>query len=697
MPPPAPKDFFGRDGIVEEIVGRAEKLQSFALIGAGGIGKTSIALTVLDHGRIKERFVDNRRFISCDKFPASRVHFLARLSKVIGAGVEHPEDLASLRPALSSRDMFIILDNAESILDPQGTDAREISTMVKEMSNFKNLCLGITSRVFTVPPRCKRLRIPTLSMEAARDIFYSVYDDGERSNIVDNLLQRLDFHALSITLLATAASDNLWSYDRLAKEWDEHRVQALQTDYNESLAATIELSLNSPTFRKLGPNARDLLGVVAFFPQGVDEQNLDWLFPTIPDRQILFDKFCVLSLAYRSNSFVTMLAPIRDYLRPRDPRSSPILFSTRDCYFARLSVDLYPGKPGFGEAEWIKLEDVNVEHLLDSFTSIDTSGFNVWDPCAHFMEHLYWHKPRQTVLRSKIEGLPDDHRSKPRCLFELSQLLESVGLHKERKRLLTRALELSREQRDDSQAARILRTLSEANTWIFGLPKEGMEQAGEALEIYKRFGDTAGQAECSHNLAMCLLEDHQFDAAEDTLSSTIDALQESGQEFLLCRSHWVLGMVYDGKGEKEKAIEHFETALGIASPFNWQRELFLIHYYLAEVFCNQDEFDDAIAHLERAKSHAADDARNLGYVMERQASIWYEQCRLEDARLGASRALEIYEKLGAAQDVMDCRNLLQEIDIKQAIKSRSTSSEAGSSCEFSEPMLFPIPTNSVSF
>lgn len=35
--------------------------------------------------------------------------------------------------------------------------------------------------------------------------------------------------------------------DRLAKEGGKRRVQALQMDYDESLAATIELSLNSPT------------------------------------------------------------------------------------------------------------------------------------------------------------------------------------------------------------------------------------------------------------------------------------------------------------------------------------------------------------------------------------------------------------------------------------------------------------------
>ncbi|KAF9780514.1 P-loop containing nucleoside triphosphate hydrolase protein [Thelephora terrestris] len=335
-PPPAPRDFFGREEFIEKIVGLAENLVPIALVGAGGIGKTAIALTVLHHGRTKERFGGHRRFMRCDQFPASSANFLRQLSKIIGAGVENPEDLASLRSFLSCREMLIVLDNAESILDPQGTDARDIHKMVKELSQFNNICLCVTSRISNVPPNCKRLEIPTLPMEAACNIFYNIYGDGDRSGIIDDLLRRLDFHALSITLLATTASDNMWSFDRLAQEWGEQRTQVLRTDYDESLAATIELSLTSPSFRKLGPNARDLLGIVAFFPRGIDEKNLDWLFLTVPSRKIIFDKFYALSLTYRSNGFVTMLAPVRDYLSPSDPKTSPLLCATKDHYFTRL-------------------------------------------------------------------------------------------------------------------------------------------------------------------------------------------------------------------------------------------------------------------------------------------------------------------------------------------------------------------------
>ena len=513
-------------------------------------------------------------------------------------------------------------------------------------------------------------------MRAARNIFYSIYGGGERSKIIDDILQHLDFHALSITLLATTASNNMWSYDRLAKEWDKRRTRVLQMDQNESLAATVELSLASRTFRKLGPNARDLLGVVAFFPQGIDEKNLYWLFPAISHRKDVFDKFCVLSLTFRNHGFITMLAPIRDYFCPQNPKSSPLLCATKDHYFTRLSVGLDPHDPKFGESRWIVSEDVNIEHLLDTFISIDMNAPDIWDACVHFIRHLHWQQPRYTILRSKIEGLPDGHPSKAEGLFWLSRLFVTVGNHAQAKQYLIYTLELYRAGWDNSHIARTLVSLSCTNRYL-GFLREGIQQAEEALTMYTQLGNTTGQVACLDSLAELLLGDNQLDAAEGVVFRKIDLLPEenqqfpeNGRRFELCRSHRSLGDIYCSKGEKEKAISHYKIAVSIASPCDWQTELFGVYYSMAKLFYHDHEFCDANAYIKQAKSHTADSAYNLGWAMRLQAQIWCQQHRLGDAKSEALGALELYERLGAAEDAKLCRELLRWIE--EARRSRKS-------------------------
>ena len=556
--------------------------------------------------------------------------------------------------------MLIVLDNAESILDPQGVDAQEIYTIVEELSQLDNICLCITSRLSAIPSDCEILEVPTLSIDAARDVFYRIYRNAQRSDLVDGILAQLDFHPLSITLLATVALQNKWDTDRLTRKWEQQRTRMLQTIHNKSFATTIELSLGSPMFQELGPDARALLEVVAFLPQGVNEDNLGCLFPTISNITDILDKFCVLSLTHRSNSFVTMLSPLRDHLRPKDPKSSALLCTTKKQYFTWMADSPGPGDPGFEETGWIISEDVNVEHLLDVFMTLDANSKTVWDACEDFISLLIHHKQRLTILLPKIEGLPDTHPSKPGCLSKLSRLFHTVGNQSERKRLLTHTLKLRRQWGSERSLARTLREISAVSRHM-DLYEEGIQASKEASEIYKRLGDTSGEAQCLTALARLFKSNNRLDAAEEAASRALDLYSGKGEQYRVCGYHRLLATTYHSKGETEKAMYHFKAALAIASS-DWGNELYRIHRGLAKLFLDEDKLDDAQTHLEQAKLRAVNHPYHLGHVARHQAELWYKQGRLDEAGTEALRAADEYEKLGAAKDLEGCSQLLRQIE-----------------------------------
>ena len=217
-----------------------------------------------------------------------------------------------------------------------------------------------------------------------------------------------------------------------------------------------------------------------------------------------------------------MLVPLRNHLCPRDPKVSSLLHTIKECYFTRMSVRLDPNDPGFVKSRWIVSEDATVDHLLDVFTRTDASSADVWNACGNLMEHLYWHKKRLMILRPKILGLPEYHRSKLQCLYGLGLLFNEIGNQAECKCLLTRALRFRKGRGSDLVVARVLRLLSVVNQEL-GFYKEGIEQARKVIEISGRLPLIG--------LASLLRFDKQLDAAGEAVSHAIDLIGEEGDQF----------------------------------------------------------------------------------------------------------------------------------------------------------------------
>ena len=166
------------------------------------------------------------------------------------------------------------------------------------------------------------------------------------------------------------------------------------------------------------------------------------------------------------------------------------------------------------------------------------------------------------------------------------------------------------------------------------------------------------------DLAWLLNSNDQLDAAEEAASRAIDLLPEKGEEFQVCQCHQILGLIYQSKGEIKEAIHRLEVALEVASSFNWLTLQCRVHYSLASLFSDEGRFDDAQTHVEHAKLRAVNCHHTylLSHTMWLQAEIWMRQRRFAEAKSEASRAIAMYEKLGATDDVEGVRELLQQID-----------------------------------
>jgi tetratricopeptide (TPR) repeat protein len=410
-------------------------------------------------------------------------------------------------------------------------------------------------------------------------------------------------------------------------------------------------------FQRFGSYARELLGVVAFYPQGVDEKNLDWFFPIIPQRAKVFDKFCILSLAYRSEGFVKMLAPLRDYLSPKDPLSSLLLRMTKDFYFSRLTVLPNLDDPSFAETRWIMSEDVNVEHLLDILTSIDANSAEVLYFCCAFMCHIGCHKPRLLTLGPKIELLPDDHPLKLSCMLNLSKLITSIGNSSKSKQLLTHTLKLSRDRGDSRVVVQALRLLSNANQ-LLGFYEEGIGQVMEAINICNQLQDATIKMQCLIQLAGLFFDRGLLDAAGEIASRAIPFLKND-EQYNLCEVHTLLGRVYGFKRNPKKAIEHFMVSLAITSSRGWHSQTALVHSFLGVVLSDAGMFDDAGTHLELARSHAVNNQLESVHTIKLQAYIWFKQHRFEEAESEYLRALDAYERLGDITNASECRGFAE--------------------------------------
>jgi Cdc6-like AAA superfamily ATPase len=141
--PAAPKIFHGREEELSAILHlfRTEAPR-IAILGAGGMGKTSLSKAILHHPELTSRYDQHRVFVPCDTVSNS-----IQLAGLIGAhiGLKPGNDLT--RPVIShflnDPPALLILDNLETIWEPAESRA-DVENFLCLLTDVEHLALIVS-------------------------------------------------------------------------------------------------------------------------------------------------------------------------------------------------------------------------------------------------------------------------------------------------------------------------------------------------------------------------------------------------------------------------------------------------------------------------------------------------------------------------------------------------------------------------
>ncbi|KAJ7578846.1 hypothetical protein C8J56DRAFT_1110831 [Mycena floridula] len=271
---PAPRDkLFGRDNDVQEIVhiltmepASDSKRVRFALLGAGGQGKTELALKVMAHPAMKRCYSKrNGIWVPCEKAssPELLLDVLCTSMAIIKDTHNTIQDILDELEE-SSEPIILLLNNFETPWNAPGARG-EVEQILQDIAQLPHVALFITMRA-TVPP-CEdidweEMRIQPLDPDSAYQLFVTIDKKAKEEVNLGELLEMLGYMALAVKLMARHAKNTGFTVEELIVNYEDTRIRLTKQCLNIHLYVIGEL------------NAAQLLQIIAMLPSGTIHENL---------------------------------------------------------------------------------------------------------------------------------------------------------------------------------------------------------------------------------------------------------------------------------------------------------------------------------------------------------------------------------------------------------------------------------------
>ncbi|KAF8205232.1 hypothetical protein K438DRAFT_1757219 [Mycena galopus ATCC 62051] len=374
MLPSKPKIFLGRENELNHILKLISQPSSrIAILGGGGMGKTSLARAVLHHPDTSYKF-EHRFFVSAEAATTT-----GELAALIGlhVGLNPGQDVtkAVVQYFSSKKSCLLILDNLETVWEPMQSQAG-VEEFLSLLTGLEHLALilyftdisQITMRGAERPAKVQwthpfLLPLQPLSNDAARQTFIEITDNSNTIEEMDLLLGFTDNMPLAVDLIAHLVDYE--GFSNVLSRWKTEKTSLLSVgfDRQSSLDTSISISLSSP---RMTPESKELLSLLSVLPNGLSEVELVQGNLGIPN--ILSSKAALqaTSLAYLgSNQRLMLLMPIRESIQQILPPSISSIQHIHKYFYEVLELfTKYRGEQLKPVVNQITLNLVNLQEIL---------------------------------------------------------------------------------------------------------------------------------------------------------------------------------------------------------------------------------------------------------------------------------------------------------------------------------------------
>ncbi|KAK7062371.1 hypothetical protein R3P38DRAFT_3303306 [Favolaschia claudopus] len=381
MPPPS-RRLFGREALIDQVASllTVESTSRVCITGAGGMGKTSVALAVAESATITTIFKKEYIFwIPCIEAKSSDL-----LRRILYAQLRvTAETYDSLEPLLEELDAnkerrLLLLDNFETPwLSGEGRD--KVGDILARLAALPHIALLVTMTSSFTPGDIEWQHRPLAPLDpgAAREAFKAKYRDAaggdqlaEDQRELDEFLASIGHMPLAITLAAAIGGRLRVSPAELLRDWRTAGIGIMSGHETLSMDETIRVSMERGVVRS-NPDAMTVLAVLSMLPAGTTGDNLRWWAPSVASPFAAVQTLRAAALVEQgdgpfASTRIYVRPPILSYMSQQNRISVEIRNQVHDaCYAFVLRHKSIPDERKFkADLAALAAEESNIQGLL---------------------------------------------------------------------------------------------------------------------------------------------------------------------------------------------------------------------------------------------------------------------------------------------------------------------------------------------